>query len=88
MKISRDSDGLRFLAECSPDAGFLPEDIHCVRCGRRVAALSQSEVVLLRCSACNFTGRVFWSEADLAVYVAEQWDHLRKACSHPAVATA
>jgi hypothetical protein len=25
------------------------------------------------------------SEADLHVYIAEQWNHLRMACSHPSV---
>jgi hypothetical protein len=87
MRISRDSDGLRFFADCAPETGFVPDDIHCLRCGRRVQPHGQSEIAVLRCSACNFSGKVFWSEADLYVYLAEQWERLRQACSHPAVTT-
>jgi len=87
MKISRDADGLRFIAECAPETGFVPQDVHCLRCGRRIETMAQPDLALLRCSACGFSGRVFWSEADLYVYLAEQWDRLRQACSHPAVGT-
>ena len=88
MKISRDADGLRFIAECAPETGFVPEDVHCVRCGRRIEPLAQSHLALLRCSICGFSGRVFSSKADLDVYLADQWNLLRQACSHPSVITA
>lgn len=88
MKISRDADGLRFVAECAPEIGFVPEDVHCLRCGRRIEPMAEPHLALLRCFACGFSGRVFWSEADLYVYLAQQWNLLRQACSHPAVITA
>ena len=56
-----------------------------LRCGRRIDFGSQK--IVLACSACGFKARSFWSEADLYVYLAEQWGHLRKACLHPAVRT-
>ena len=87
MKISRDADGLRFIAECAPETGFVPQDVHCLRCGRRIEPMAQPELALLRCSACGFSGRVFWSEAELHVYLSQQWNLLRQACSHPAVGT-
>ena len=88
MKISRDADGLRFIAECAPETGFVPEDVHCLRCGRRVQVFGENELSLLRCSACCTSGPAFSSEADLQVYLAQQWDHLRQACSHPSIITA
>lgn len=88
MRISRDADGLRFIAECAPDAGFVPEDVLCLRCERRIDPLSESRDIALRCASCGFSGKVFWSEADLHVYLAEQWNHLRQACPHRAVSRA
>ena len=85
MKISRDADGLRFIAECATETGFLPEDVHCVRCGRRIDCPAQPRELRLRCGHCGFRGKSFRSEADLHAYVAEQWNHLRQACSHPSV---
>ena len=85
MKISREADGLRFVGECAPETGFVPEDVHCLRCGRRIDPLNEGSDIALRCSGCGFSGRVFWSEADMRVYLAEQWNHLRQACSHPIV---
>jgi len=85
MRISRDADGLRFIAECTFEAGFVPEDVHCVRCGRRIDPLGDDRDLSLRCRYCGFRGKSFWSEADLHVYIAEQWNHLRMACSHPSV---
>ena len=85
MKISRDADGLRFIAECAPETGFVAEDVHCIRCGRRIDPLAEGRDLCLRCRYCGFRGKSFWSEADLHVYLAEQWNHLRQACSHPSV---
>jgi hypothetical protein len=85
MKISRDDDGLRFIGECAPKRGFIAVEIQCVRCERRVDAHSDESDISLKCLGCKITARVFWSEADLNVYLAEHWDQLRKACTHPTV---
>ncbi len=85
MKISRDADGLRFIGECAPETGFVAGDIQCVHCGRRIDV--EPREISLTCSGCGFKARVFWSEADLHVYLAEHWSHLRKACTHPSVTT-
>jgi hypothetical protein len=85
MKISRDDDGLRFVGECVPERGFVAGDIRCVRCGRRVDPHSKGKDISLACQGCKITAKVFWSEADLNVYLAEHWSHLRKACTHPTV---
>ncbi len=88
MKISRDADGLRFIAECTPETGFMPEDVHCLHCSRRVELFGESELSLLRCSACGISGPAFSSEADLQAYLSQQWDRLRQACSHPSIIAA
>jgi hypothetical protein len=85
MKISRDDEGLRFSGECAPKSGFVAGDIQCVRCGRRVDAHSEENDISLKCLGCKITAKVFWSQADLNVYLAENWGHLRKACTHPTV---
>jgi hypothetical protein len=35
MKISKDVDDLRFVADCDPELGFTPLDIECRHCGGR-----------------------------------------------------
>jgi hypothetical protein len=85
MKISRDDDGLRFIGECAPKSGFVAWEIQCVRCERRVDPHAGETDISLKCLDCKFTAKVFWSEADLHVYLAEHWGHLRKACTHPTV---
>jgi hypothetical protein len=85
MKISRESDGLRFVGECTPQSGFQACDIECAHCGRRVDPHGVGDDISLKCSACKVTAKVFWSEADLRVYLAESWNHLRQACTHPSV---
>jgi hypothetical protein len=87
MKISRDADGLRFIGECAPETGFVACDIQCVGCGRRIDPHVGARDVSLACSGCGFRARVFWSEADLHVFLAEHWGHLRQACTHPSVTT-
>jgi recombinational DNA repair protein (RecF pathway) len=88
MKISRDADGFRFIAECAAETGFMPEDVHCARCGRRIDPLSGLRDLSFRCRYCGFRGKSFLSETDLHNYFAEQWDLLRQACSHPSVIAA
>lgn len=83
MQISREADGLRFIGYCDREAGFVAGDIRCVHCGRRVDPHVEARDVWLVCSGCGFKAKVFWSEAELHVYLAEHWDHLRKACTHP-----
>ncbi|HET9839884.1 MAG TPA: hypothetical protein VFR84_16775 [Candidatus Angelobacter sp.] len=85
MKISRDDDGFRFIGDCAPETGFVAQDVHCLRCSRRIDPLSEGRDIALRCSGCDFTGKVFWSETDLHAYLAEQWNRLRQACAHPVV---
>ena len=85
MKISRDADGLRFIGECDPETGFVAGDIQCIRCGCRIDVVLRD--ISLACLGCGFKARIFWSEADLHVYLAEHWGHLRKVCTHPTVTT-
>ncbi len=85
MKISRDDDGVRFTGECTPEHGFVAGDIQCARCARRVDPHPKAKDISLTCSGCRITAKVFWSEADLTVYLAENWNELRKACTHPSV---
>ena len=85
MKISRDDDGLRFIGQCAPKRGFVAGDIQCVRCERRIEPHPKGKDISLECLGCKVTAKVFWSEADLNVYLAEHWDQLRKACTHPTV---
>ena len=83
MEISRDADGLRFIGECNREKGFVAGDILCVGCGRRIDL--EPREISLACAGCGFKARSFWSEADLHVYLAEHWGHLRKTCTHPTV---
>jgi hypothetical protein len=85
MEISRDADGLRFIGYCERKTGFVAGDIRCVRCNRCIDPHVETGDVSLTCSGCGFKARVFWSEAELHVYLTEHWDHLRKACTHPMV---
>jgi hypothetical protein len=85
MRISRETDGLRFVGECTPQNGFLACDIECAHCGRRINPHAVGDDISLKCTGCNVTTKVFWSEADLGVYMAENWNHLRQACTHPTV---
>jgi hypothetical protein len=85
MRISRDDDGVRFIGECGPKRGFIAGEIQCVRCERRVDPHSKGKDISLECLGCKTTAKVFWSEADLNVYLAEHWAELRKACTHPTV---
>ncbi len=86
MKISRDADGLRFIGDCAPATGFVAGDIQCIRCDRRIDPRVENRDISLTCVGCGFRPKVFWSEADMHVYLAEHWNHLRQACTHPTVA--
>ena len=81
MKVLREADGLKFVGQCEPETGFVAEDVYCGQCGRRIEPFGEGNDVALRCVGCGFQGRVFWSEADLHVYLAEHWNGLRNACS-------
>jgi len=84
MEISRDADGLRFLGECVPEKGFVAGDIQCAGCGRRIDPHIDSRDIALACAGCGFK-KTFWAEADMQVYLAENWNRLRQACTHPSV---
>jgi hypothetical protein len=38
------------------------------------------------CTGCGIKIKVFWAEAEMQVYLAENWNRLRQACTHPTVA--
>ena len=76
MQISRDTEGLRFIGECAPESGFVAGDIRCVRCGRRIDPHVDSRDVSLVCTVCGIK-KVFWAEAEMEVYLAENWNLLR-----------
>jgi hypothetical protein len=84
MEISRDADGLRFMGECAPEKGFVAGDIQCAGCGRRIDPHIDSRDIALVCAGCGFK-KTFWAEADMQVYLAENWNRLRQACTHPSV---
>lgn len=86
MKISRDADGLRFIGECTPETGFVASDVLCVYCGRRVDPHGEVRDISLTCTGCGIKFKSFWAEADMHVYLAEHWGHLRRACTHRTVA--
>jgi hypothetical protein len=85
MQISRDDSGLRFVGECAPAKGFVAGDIRCVSCGRRIDPHVDSNDISLVCTGCGFK-KTFWAEAEMQVYLAENWSCLRQACTHPSVA--
>lgn len=85
MKISKDFDGLRFIGVCHHDRGFEPTEIRCTRCGWPIDPRAQGNEVALRCSSCGAIPVTFWSQAELHVFLAENWNALRQACSHPSV---
>lgn len=88
MRITRDDDGLRFVGECNNRKGFVPGDIECLRCGRRIDPHDNGRDIGLECAGCHTKIKIFWSEADMHVYLAENWNRLRQACTHPSVTTA
>lgn len=84
MQISKDADGLRFIGECAPESGFVPGDIRCAGCGRRIDPQVDSSDISLICAGCGFK-KVFWAEAEMRVYLVENWNRLRQVCTHPSV---
>jgi ribosomal protein S27E len=85
MQISRDSEGLRFMGEWEPESGFVAGDIRCVGCGRRIDPHVDSRDVSLACTGCG-NKKAFWAEAEMQVFLAENWSRLREACTHPTIA--
>ena len=82
MQISREADGIKFIGECAPESGFVAGDIRCAGCGRRIDPNVDSHDISLACTGCGFK-KAFWAEADMHVFVAENWNRLRQACTHP-----
>ncbi len=80
MKISRDAEGLRFIGEYTAETGFIADDIQCIGCGRRIDPHLKSRDVSLACTGCEMRPKVFWSEADMYVYLTQNWNLLRQAC--------
>jgi len=84
MQLSRDVEGFRFLGDYAPETGFTARDILCTACGRRIDPNVNSLDISLACQGCGFK-KAFWAEADMQVFLAENWNHLRQACTHPSV---
>ena len=82
MKISRDSDGLRFVGAYESGV-FMPIDIECMPCGKRVNPRIEDRDISLMCSGCGIKARVFWAESDLYVYISQHWTLLKQACIQP-----
>lgn len=85
MKIKRDDDGLRFIGECDRKRGFVPTDIECLNCGRRIDPHANGRDIALECKGCHTKVKTFWSESEMNVYIAENWNRLRQACTNPSV---
>ncbi len=82
MKLSRDLDAMRFVGECTTREGFVPDDIQCLLCTRRMDPEVQNPHVSLMCSGCGNRARRFNSETEMNLYIAERWKQLRKECGH------
>lgn len=78
MRVSRDLDAMRFVAECSDRDGFVPEDIQCLLCGRRMNPEVHGTEVSLTCSGCGNRAKRFDSEPELNSYIAHNWNQLRQ----------
>ena len=87
MRITRDDEGLRFVGECDDRKGFVAGDVECLRCGRRIDPHAEGREIGLECAGCGTRVKIFWSEADMHVYLAENWNRLRQACTHPSITT-
>src|SRR6266853_4009098 len=65
MKLSRDLDAMRFVGECTTREGFVPDDIQCLLCTRRMDPEVQNPHVSLMCSGCGNRARRFNSETEM-----------------------
>jgi hypothetical protein len=84
MEISRDADGLRFTGECVPEKGFVAGDIQCA--GVAAVLIHTLTPVVFHWPAPGVASKkTFWAEADMHVYLAENWTRLRQSCTHPSV---
>ncbi len=82
MKISRSIDGMKFIAECDSESGFVPGPVECLHCGSNIEFHVNGHDVSLICSSCGITARAFWSEVQMYVYLLENWNPLREVCKH------
>jgi ribosomal protein S27E len=87
MNVSREVEGLRFVAECDSDVAFITREIQCMACGRKIDASPQAGSLSLTCTCCGDL-KVFWSEAQMHVFLAENWNSLRAQCARSGVAAA
>jgi DNA-directed RNA polymerase subunit RPC12/RpoP len=76
--------GCVFWGGCVPESGFTARDIRCTVCGRRIDPHIDPHDIPLVCTGCGFK-KVFWAEVDMQVFLAENWNRLRQACTHPTV---
>ena len=77
MKLAREVEGLRFVAECDGDSGeFYLRRIECLSCSGEIDPHPPGAIFSLRCLNCG-DKKVFWSEAQMDVFLAENWNALR-----------
>jgi phage FluMu protein Com len=82
MVVSREVEGLKFVAECDDSGSFVARTIECAHCDRQIDPVSQADQLSLACPGCGLN-RTFWSEAQMHVFIAENWNALRVDCAHP-----
>ena len=82
MKVSRDTDGVRFVGDCT-NGVFVAIDLECMSCGKRVDPHIDGRDIALVCSGCEAKARIFWAESDLHIYITQQWSLLKQACAQP-----
>lgn len=80
MRVSRDLDAMRFIGECSGQNRFVPQDIQCLLCNRRMNAEVHNSGISLTCSGCGNCARRFDSEPELKAYITDNWNQLRQKC--------
>lgn len=85
MKISKDFHGLRFIGVCHEESGFDAGEIRCARCGWPVDPHAEGSQVSLRCVSCGAIPAAFRSQTEMRAFLAESWNALREACTHPSV---
>jgi hypothetical protein len=74
MKLAREYEGLKFVAECDDLGIFTFRRIECAGCGRSFDR-GRSSTISFICSGCG-SGKAFWSEGEMKV--AEKWNPLRE----------
>ena len=77
MNLAREVEGLRFVAECDDSAEFCLRRIECLACSGEIDPHPPGATLSLTCLNCG-DKKVFWSEAQMDVFLAENWNALRQ----------